>query len=143
MSSMKSSGSSYPSWSPCKGLTLNEPLQGLQDGYEDPLDFIEDIETAVERDYARQDEESVETCTGSGCEDLMLDDDAFCLRFFPFDGEANGVVERGGHPDCAKLSDEAHRAAAKKELEGAVIEGSPSLHVQQRLPRELGSQVPL
>ena len=36
------------------------------------------------------------------------------------------VVERGGHPDCAKLSDEAHRAAAKKELEGAVIEGSPS-----------------
>ncbi|CAI7608120.1 unnamed protein product [Penicillium viridicatum] len=27
-------------------------FQGLQDGFEDPIDFIEDIETAVEREYA-------------------------------------------------------------------------------------------
>ncbi|QQK42212.1 hypothetical protein Pdw03_6113 [Penicillium digitatum] len=29
-------------------------FKGLQDGFEDPVDFIEDIETAVERDYARE-----------------------------------------------------------------------------------------
>lgn len=29
-------------------------FQGLQDGFEDPVDFVEDIETAVERDYARE-----------------------------------------------------------------------------------------
>ena len=34
-----------------------KPFQGLQDGYKDPLDFIKDIETTVERDYARQDKE--------------------------------------------------------------------------------------
>ncbi|KAG0156754.1 hypothetical protein PDIDSM_3935 [Penicillium digitatum] len=29
-------------------------FKGLQDGFEDPVDFIEDIVTAVERDYARE-----------------------------------------------------------------------------------------
>lgn len=27
-------------------------LKGLHDGFEDPVDFIEDIETAAERDYS-------------------------------------------------------------------------------------------
>ncbi|KAJ5803957.1 uncharacterized protein N7518_000260 [Penicillium psychrosexuale] len=31
----------------------DKAFQGLQDGFKDPIDFIEDIETA-ERDYARE-----------------------------------------------------------------------------------------